>query len=289
MRISGHQCRASRHFLLQSMSAIAIGVALSAVPAKSQALNVLRPGGGAPATTPTAAAGVAGASLTAGMVSAREASLRNAARVTAAVDFAKNAQQAARTASTPLALAGLAPVGNGLNAPNGLRPAAGITRETVGTAAATAALDASGVATWQGAGYPTEVPNGNAVTVTIKQNEPTAILSWETFNVGRETTLVFDQKLAGVAQPEWVAVNRIVGSLDPATGVLRSGLAPTPSQILGTIKADGIVVVLNQNGILFGPNSQVNARSVLATSFEVGAPFAGNLPVTVFEDGTAAS
>ncbi|MGL6042830.1 MAG: hypothetical protein ACRC1J_02815, partial [Sandaracinobacteroides sp.] len=35
--------------------------------------------------------------------------------------------------------------------------------------------------------------------------------------------------------------------------------------------------------------SQVNARSVLATSFEVGAPFVGNLPVTVFEDGTAAS
>src|SRR3546814_4946070 len=44
--------------------------------------------------------------------------------------------------------------------------------------------------------------------VTVTQTETRAILSWETFNIGRETTLVFDQKRDGTAQTDWVALNR---------------------------------------------------------------------------------
>src|SRR3546814_9687675 len=72
--------------------------------------------------------------------------------------------------------------------------------------------------------------------VTVTQTESRAILSWETFNIGRETTLVFDQKRDGTAQTDWVALNRVVGQLDPATGRRDASKAPAPSQILGLIK-----------------------------------------------------
>src|SRR5262249_10158566 len=49
-----------------------------------------------------------------------------------------------------------------------------------------------------------------------------------------------------------------------------AGSAPAPSVILGTIKAPGTVLILNQNGILFGPTAQINTHSLIATSLEVG-------------------
>src|SRR3546814_2187155 len=87
--------------------------------------------------------------------------------------------------------------------------------------------------------------------VTVTQTESRAILSWETFNIGRETTLVFDQKRDGTAQSDWVALNRVVAQLDPATSRRDAGKAPVLCQILGSIKADGTVLVLNPNGVLF--------------------------------------
>src|SRR3546814_8741853 len=102
--------------------------------------------------------------------------------------------------------------------------------------------------------------------VTVTQTETRAILSWETFNIGRETTLVFDQKRDGTAQTDWVALNRVVGQLDPATGRRDASNAPAPSQILGSIKAAGPVLVLNPHGVLFNGTSQVNVRSEGPTS-----------------------
>ncbi len=51
----------------------------------------------------------------------------------------------------------------------------------------------------------------------------------------------------GVAQPGWVAVNRVTNSV-------------APSQILGNLTADGTVVVLNQSGIIFGRNRSKRTR-----------------------------
>src|SRR3546814_5442971 len=72
--------------------------------------------------------------------------------------------------------------------------------------------------TWQGASHPVQKTTDSGTEVTVTQTESRAILSWETFNIGRETTLVFDQKRDGTAQTDWVALNRVVGQLDPATG-----------------------------------------------------------------------
>jgi len=67
-----------------------------------------------------------------------------------------------------------------------------------------------------------------------------------------------------------VVLNRVVGQLDPTTGLRNPFLTPAPSQILGSIKAPGTVLILNQNGIIFGGTSQINTGSLIATSLEIG-------------------
>src|SRR5262249_45803776 len=42
-----------------------------------------------------------------------------------------------------------------------------------------------------------------------------------------------------------------------------------PSQILGNIKADGQVYVINQNGIIFGGASQVNVGALIASTANI--------------------
>jgi filamentous hemagglutinin len=91
-----------------------------------------------------------------------------------------------------------------------------------------------GAGLWQGANLPTESSNGGRTQVTVKQNEQKAILTWKEFNVGRETDLYFDQRAGGADASNWIALNRV-------------GPGAAPSQILGSIKADGQVYVINQN------------------------------------------
>jgi filamentous hemagglutinin family protein len=123
-----------------------------------------------------------------------------------------------------------------------------------------AANDPSGTNTWEGAGLPTQtIVDGRAV-VTIDQTQQHAILSWNRFNVGANTTLQFNQKENATAKPGWVVVNRVTNATDP-------------SLILGNVKADGTVVVLNRAGIIFGKNSQVNAHALLASTLELGRPY----------------
>ena len=74
--------------------------------------------------------------------------------------------------------------------------------------------------------------------VNIEQTADRAILNWETFNIGGNTTLNFLQN------PDWAVLNRVN---DPAA---------RPSQILGQLKADGTVFVANRNGVVFGNNSR---------------------------------
>ncbi|MDF0491663.1 filamentous hemagglutinin N-terminal domain-containing protein, partial [Sphingomonas sp. H39-1-10] len=100
--------------------------------------------------------------------------------------------------------------------------------------------DLTGLATWQGAGLPSQTTGSDGrVTVTIDQTQERALLSWNRFDIGANTTLQFNQKENGVAQPGWVAVNRVTNATDP-------------TRILGNMTADGTVVVINQAGIIFG-------------------------------------
>ena len=106
---------------------------------------------------------------------------------------------------------------------------------------------------WTGASAP--VASGN--TVTITQNAQQALLAWKTFNVGKDTTVHFDQSAGAADSGKWIAFNKI---FDPSGN---------PTQILGQIKADGQVYLINQNGIIFGAGSQVNTRALVASSIPI--------------------
>ncbi|WP_249225281.1 two-partner secretion domain-containing protein [Tardiphaga alba] len=115
---------------------------------------------------------------------------------------------------------------------------------------------------WNGAaGTPTQSVDGNGQTqVNIRQLTQQAILNWQSFNIGARTTLTFDQG----GNANWVALNRVNN-------------ATAPSQILGNIKADGHVYVINQSGIIFGGNSQVNVGSLIASTADIkDAQFTAN-------------
>jgi filamentous hemagglutinin family protein len=105
---------------------------------------------------------------------------------------------------------------------------------------------------WQGANRPVQSVANGQVTVTIQQTAPQALLNWQTFNLGKNTTAYFNQSAGGGSAHTWVALNQIWDS--------------SPSQILGSIKAQGQVYLINQNGILFGGSSQINVGSLFAAA-----------------------
>ena len=111
-------------------------------------------------------------------------------------------------------------------------------------------------ALWQGALLPKQTVSQGEVTVDIVQTKPTAILTWQTFNVGKQTTVVFDQGAGGSDTSKWIALNRVT-----STGV--------PSQILGSIKASGQVYIINPNGIIFGGSSQINVHTLVASALPI--------------------
>lgn len=101
---------------------------------------------------------------------------------------------------------------------------------------------------WTNANKPLPSQSGGKTTVRIEQTADKAILNWETFNVGRDTTVEFGQ------QANWAVLNRVN---DPNARA---------SVIAGQINAPGTVMVVNRNGIVFSGSSQVNVRNLVAAA-----------------------
>ena len=180
------------------------------------------------------------------------------ARTTKAVQAAQSLQAAARKIAIAAGLSNLGKnpnnptqalpnVPNGLNA-GGLVPDSGLKSPGV----------SNPVTTWTGvAGAPTQATSGAKTTVTVVQTLQNAVLNWSSFNIGKQTTLAFNQSKGGSGVNNWIAFNLVN---DP-TGV--------PSQILGSIVAPGQVYVINRNGIIFGGASQVNVHALVASSLQI--------------------
>ncbi|WP_258002316.1 filamentous haemagglutinin family protein [Burkholderia sp. WAC0059] len=196
---------------------------------------------------------------------ASQPSIRNLA--TAAQGIAQ--QIAAQQAAAAAAAATPSNVPNGLT-PGGLQVASGITfardgngnlvSQNTDTGTQGSTTDPGNPLLWINAYGPQQSVDGSGhVTVDVKQTAQNAVLTWQTMNVGRQTTLNFDQ--SGGTQTNgansWIVLNRIV---DPSGA---------PSQILGNVQAQGTVLVINRNGILFGAGSQVNVHSLLASSLDL--------------------
>ncbi len=58
---------------------------------------------------------------------------------------------------------------------------------------------------WINANQPTQTTNGGQTTVTIQQTASRAVMTWQQFNVGKNTTVDFDQQ----GNSSWIALNRI--------------------------------------------------------------------------------
>ena len=201
------------------------------------------------ATVNAAATSIMSAQQAAAMT---QQSMQSLVRATQAIQAMQAVQNAARNAALagPNNL-GLDPNHRGLQLPNvpdglgagGLQVAPGVGTDPT---------------LWQNANLPTQSTSNGQTTVTIQQTAQKAILTWDTFNVGKNTEVYFNQSAGNSSSGNsWIALNRVT---DP-TGV--------PSQILGQIRAEGAVYLLNGNGIIFGGYSQVNVNTFIASSLNL--------------------
>ena len=83
--------------------------------------------------------------------------------------------------------------------------------------------------------------------LNINQSSQRSAINWDTFNVGSGAKVNFIQPSASS-----VTLNRVLDT--------------NGSQIMGSINANGQVFISNPNGVLFGPNSQVNVGGLIATT-----------------------
>ncbi len=245
-----HRIPMSRATLLAGVSAMALFVHAS--PTYARPLF-----GGANAS---AAVNAAVNAAMASVQQAQQATVQSRNSLSAAVR-AIQAMQGVQSAAHSAAAASGSSVPNGL-APGGLTPNFGLAANGNGPKSPDPAV-------WQGASPPTQSTSGGQTTVTVVQNTQKAILTWSSFNVGANTTLYFNQSAGNASDGtnNWIALNRII---DP-TGV--------PSQILGQIKAEGSVYLINQNGIIFGGSSQINVHTLVASSLSfMGENITGLVP-----------
>ncbi|WP_298364966.1 filamentous haemagglutinin family protein [uncultured Bradyrhizobium sp.] len=195
----------------------------------------------------TAATQAAVSAAQAAAQQAQQAAQNSQASMTRAAQ-AIQALQAAQSVARGLAASAPSTVPNGLNA-GGLVPNSGLAASGV----------ANPVTNWVGANTPTQTSSGGQTTVNINQTQAQAVLNWQSFNVGRDTTVNFNQQ----GNANWAALNKIA-----STGV--------PSQILGSIRADGAVYLINQNGIIFGGTSQINVHTLIASTLDLPSKLSGS-------------
>ena len=224
--------------------------------------DILRGGSGGN-SVPSAQGIATGASSGAVASQARANAMDAMARTTRALQSVQAMQTAARAAAITgpnhLGMNPNMPAVQLPNVPNGII-AGGLVPDSGLPAAGTKPGSFVMPPSWRGVGELSQASAGSpggTTTVNVKQTSQQAILNWNKFNIGKQTKLNFDQSAGGANAGQWIAFNKIS---DP------SGV---PSQILGSITAQGQVYVINQNGIIFGGSSQVNTRALVASSLPI--------------------
>lgn len=87
--------------------------------------------------------------------------------------------------------------------------------------------------------------------LNVKQNTDRMIIDWKSFNIGESAKVSFKQP-----DSNSLAVNRVVGN----------GKNIDPTQILGTLNANGRVMVIDPNGVFFGPGSRVDTAGIAVST-----------------------
>ncbi|EJB5660057.1 filamentous hemagglutinin N-terminal domain-containing protein, partial [Salmonella enterica] len=83
--------------------------------------------------------------------------------------------------------------------------------------------------------------------MTVNQNTQGMVTNWNSFDIGKNHTVQFVQPGSSA-----VALNRVTGGHE--------------SQILGTLKANGQVMLINPAGVMFGKGAKVNTAGMVAST-----------------------
>ena len=95
-----------------------------------------------------------------------------------------------------------------------------------------------------------EISGEGTSVVTITQGTDRALIDWDSFSVKAGEKTQFLQPSA-----KSITANRVIG-VDPST-------------IMGSLRANGQIVLVNRNGILFGKGSTVDAAGLVATTHDL--------------------
>ncbi|RVP73058.1 filamentous hemagglutinin N-terminal domain-containing protein [Sinorhizobium medicae] len=107
----------------------------------------------------------------------------------------------------------------------------------------------------------------DGTVMTVTQGTDRAVIDWRSFSIGAGETTRFVQPSASS-----VTANRVTGG--------------DPSSVLGSLKANGTVVLVNRNGIVFGTDARVDAGGLVATVHDLDtAGFMSGSDVLRFEGG----
>jgi filamentous hemagglutinin family protein len=94
------------------------------------------------------------------------------------------------------------------------------------------------------------ISSPDPATLAIDQGSERAIINWSSFNIGDGYAVVFRQPNAGS-----LTLNRVTGG--------------DPSTILGSLTANGTVMLVNPDGILFGQGAQVDVGALVASTHDM--------------------
>lgn len=89
--------------------------------------------------------------------------------------------------------------------------------------------------------------NTSGSQLTVNQSSPTAFINWQTFNIAAGETTTFNQP--SLSSIVWNHIND-----------------SNPSQILGTLNANGYVILQNSSGFYVGGQAAINAHGLVMTT-----------------------
>ena len=88
-------------------------------------------------------------------------------------------------------------------------------------------------------------------TLQVGQTTDRALIEWASFDIGSNATVNFVQPSTSA-----IALNRVVGG-------------GAPSQIAGHLNSNGIVAVINSNGVMFAGTANVNVGGLIASTADI--------------------
>lgn len=102
----------------------------------------------------------------------------------------------------------------------------------------------------------TPILDDTHAVMDIVQTTDKAVIAWDSFNVGKASTVNFIQMKDGALNPAASTLNRVTGN--------------NLSEIAGTINSVGSFILINPNGAIFTEGSTVNAAGIIVSTEHLG-------------------